>query len=327
MTDTFTNDIGPSFSPEEDAFFSSGGESSIPEAGSDLAGGDAGDGDAGGDSGKAPAADKDGDKGGDKVEKMVSLAALHEERATRKARDADLRKAQTELAELKGKFSIIERLNLPAADGAQDNAPKVPPTPEEDIFGAVKAIGETVAQQQKRQEDADAATKAANDRTTFVNEYKADAAEFEKTAPDYRKAYDFLLNSRAADLRAIGYDTPEALHNALTADEFAIAEMAKAKGKSPAAMLYDLAKARGYKLAAAPAPADADPDAKPAEGSAAERLAAIERGQQANKSLSDLGGEAPGGAMTAAQLIAMPMAEFEAWTEKNPAKAKRLMGG
>ena len=92
--------------------------------------------------------------------------------------------------------------------------------------------------------------------------------------------------------------------------------MAKALGKSPAAMLYALAKARGYKVAAAPAAGD----------TAAERLALIEEGRAANKSLGDLGGEAPGGAMTAAELIAMPMDKFIAWTEANPAKAKRLMG-
>lgn len=320
MTDTTTNDIGPSFSPEEDAFFSSGGDSAIPpEAGADTAGGDVG----ADDTSKAPAADKDGDKGGKEPEKMVSLAALHEERAARKARDAELRKAQTELAELKGKFSIIERLNLPGGDG-DAAAAATPPNPDEDIFGAVKATGETVAQLQKRLDEQDAAAKAATERNTFVNNYKADAAKFEATKPDYRKAYDFILNSRAAELKAIGYDTPEALHNALNADEFAIAEMAFSKGKSPAEMLYALAVQRGYKP-----PDAAAGDGKPGEGggTAAERLETIAAGQAANKSLSDLGGEAPGGAMTAAQLIAMPMAEFEAWTEKNPAKAKRLMGG
>ncbi len=320
MTDTTTNEIGPSFSPEEEAFFSSGGDSAIPpEAGADTAGGDVG----AIDPDKSLAADKAGDRGKE-PEKMVSLAALHEERATRKARDADLRKAQTELAELKGKFSIIERLNLPP--GENDPAAAVKPTPEEDIFGAVKATDETVAQLQKRLDDADAATKAATEQTTFVNNYKADAAKFEATKPDFKKAYDFILNSRAEELKAIGYDTPEALHNALNADEFAIAEMAFSKGKSPAEMLYALAVQRGYKTAAAPVDPAAG-DAKPGEGSAAERLDTIAAGQAANKSLSNLGGEAPGGEMTAAQLIAMPMAEFEAWTEKNPAKAKRLMGG
>lgn len=316
MSDTMTNDIGPSFSPEEDAFFSSGGNTAIPDAPESS---DAGAPEIASD---VPAK-KAVDKPSETITKMVTLDALHEERKLRQERDAEVRKRDLEIAELKGKFSIIERLNMPVKE-----EPAKPLMAEEDIFGKVNQTGETVAQLQKRLDDADAATKAATEdatkRTTFVNNYKADAAKFETTKPDYRQAYDFILQSRAAELKAIGYDTPEALHNALTADEFAIAEMAFSKGKSPAEMLYALATQRGYK---AKDPAIPDPDAKPGEGSAAERLAKIAEGQAANKSLGDLGGAAPGGAMTAAQLIAMPMAEFEAWTAKNPAKAKALMGG
>jgi hypothetical protein len=65
------------------------------------------------------------------------------------------------------------------------------------------------------------------------------------------------------------------LHNALIADELAIAQMAFQRGKSPAEMLYNLANQRGYKKEQAA-------DAKRA---AAEKLEAIERGQAANKSL------------------------------------------
>lgn len=314
MSDVGLSDIGPAFSPEEDAFFESGGNSAIPDTGSDPAG----------DETpsivpeKAAVAEKAGDKG-DKVEKMVSLSALHEERTKRQERDAEIRKISLENAELKGKFSIIERLNMPVKEVAEVK----PLTAEEDIFGKVNQTGETVAQLQKRLDDADAATKAAAEdttkRTTFVNNYKADAATFETKTPDYRKAYDFILNSRAAELKAIGYDTPEALHNALTADEFAIAEMAFSKGKSPAEMLYALAVQRGYMKDVTPKPGDT--------GKGAEKLDAIERGQAANKSLSDVGGTSGDADMTTAALIAMPMAEFQAWTDKNPAKARRLMGG
>lgn len=315
MTDVGVSDIGPSFSPEEEAFFSSGGETAIPGAGSDAPGND--------NETETSVTEKPGEKTVDKVEKMVSLSALHEERTKRQARDTELRETREKLANLEGKFSIIEKLNAPPA---KEVVAEEPLTAEVDIFKLANKTGETVAQIQKRLDDADAATKAAAEdtvkRNTFITNYKTDAATFEKATPDYRKAYDFILNSRAAELKAIGYDTPESLHNALTNDEFAIAEMAFAKGKSPAEMLYALAVQRGYKTAA-----PAADDTKTGEGSAAERLEKIAEGQAANKSLSDLGGEAPGGAMTAAQLIAMPMAEFEAWTEKNPAKAKRLMGG
>jgi hypothetical protein len=175
---------------------------------------------------------------------------------------------------------------------------------------------------QKREADEKAAKeaneKAAAEQKTFVDKYVADCNAFESKTPDFKPAYNFLLNSRAAELKAIGYDTPETLHQALVADEFAIAQVAFERGKSPAEMIYALANQRGYKKAPA-----ADPDA----GAAAEKLATIQRGQAAHKSLSNTGGSSGDQDMTAEALISMPAAEFEAWCDKNPAKAKRLFGG
>jgi hypothetical protein len=307
------DNLGGSLSPEENAFFESGGASAIPseDAGSVSPGNgsDGSPGDKGADQGKTA----------DKAPSTVPLAALHEERTRRKDLDTKYREAEKQIAELKGKFSIIERLNMP---GGEKEAPKGPPTVEEDIFGAVKHVTETLGQMQKREADEKAAreaeTTAATERQTFVTNYQADAEKFKSTAPDYMEAYNFLLNSRAAELRAIGYDTPQSLHEAITADEYAIADMAFKKGKSPAEMIYALANQRGYKKADAGA-ADT--------GKGAEKLATIERGQAANKSLSNTGGSSGDPEMTAAALIAMDLPEFEAWTAKNPAKAKRLMGG
>jgi len=122
------------------------------------------------------------------------------------------------IANFEGKFSILDRLNKPA-DGVDPNAPKVPPTVEEDIFGNTsKHVGETVAQLQKRLDDKEAAEKAATEtataQTTFVNTYRADAAQFEAKNPDYKAAYNHLLQSRANELISIGYDNPKALQDA-----------------------------------------------------------------------------------------------------------------
>ena len=305
----------PSLTAEESAFFESGGNAEISDTGSDDAGGGGNDGSGGSDAGeRAPAVEK--------APSNVPLAALHEERNRRRELDKKNRDLETQIAELRGKFSIVERLNIPA--GGNENQPKPPPTVEEDIFGAVRHVGETVAQMQKRLDDDKAAKETADreatERNTFVTNYRQDADKFKATAPDYMDAYNFLLQSRAQELQAIGYTDPQELHHALTADEFAIAQRAFQIGKSPAEMLYGLAKQRGYKGAAAPASG-----AKPSGG--AERLDAIERGQAANKSLSATGGPGGDADMTAERLLAMPLDEFEAWSEKNPAKARRLMGG
>ncbi|MHC2462119.1 hypothetical protein [Bradyrhizobium embrapense] len=315
---------GPTMTADEEAFFSSGGEKEIP---TDEAGGSTG-GDAGGTGDGVAAgagADKPGatgnDQGGEgKGNQHVPLATFLEEKKARKDLATQLADAQRQIAEFTGKFSIIDRLKLPGADPGTEQ-PAAPPTPEEDIFGAVKHANETLAQMQKRLDDQAAAEKKAKDdaaaQTDFVNRYRNDAETFQKANADYRTAYDFLLQSRASELQAIGYDTPEALHQALIADETAIAQMAFERGKSPAEMIYALAKQRGYKAAA--------PD--PSKGKGAEKLDAIERGQAANKSLSSTGGNAGDAEMTAEALIAMPTAEFEAWCDKNPAKARRLFGG
>lgn len=317
-------------SADESAYFASGGEGTIPAEGAEGSGAPGGEGGTGSDVATKPAATNKG--GGD----PVPLATFLEEKNARKALDTANRDLQTQLAELRGKFSVIDRLNAKPGEG--EDAKKGPPTPEEDIFGNVKHVGETVAQLQKRLDDADAATKKAGEdaaaNQTFVNNYRQDAAAFEVTTPDFKPAYNFLLEARAAELIAVGYDDPKALqaagatpdevhaaakalHDALTADEYAIAQMAQSKKKSAAEMLYNLAKQRGYKSESTAV--------APSKG--AEKLDTIERGQQANKSLSTAGGSSGDAEMTAERLLSMPMDEFETWVDKNPTKAKRIMGG
>lgn len=317
MNDVTT--VGPSLSSEESKFFETGGESGIPAeiSGADAGGGETLNAEGGADAGAADAG-ADQSKG---EAKHVPLAALHEERTRRKEIDKQLREAQQQIAEFRGKFSVIERLQ--GGQQQQTEQPAAIPTVEDDIFGNVKHVGETVEQIKKRLDDADAASKAQAEHTTFVNSYKADAQKFIGTTPDYMDAYNHLLSSRAAELQAIGYEGEE-LGKALQADEIAIAQMAMSKGKSPAEMLYNLAKQRGYTKKEAAAAAAA---AAPAAPSGAEKLEAIERGQAANKSLSNTGGNAGDQDMTAERLMGMPLDEFEAWCDKNPAKARRIMGG
>jgi hypothetical protein len=114
---------------------------------------------------------------------------------------------------------------------------------------------------------------------------------------------------------AIGYDDPMSLHEALTRDEMAIAQTALGNNKSAAEIIYNLAQQRGYRRADG------------GKGNAAGRLDTIARGQNANKTLSNTGGNSGDGDITGEMLLKMPMDEFEAWCTKHPAKAKRLMGG
>lgn len=327
---------GGTLTAEENAFFETGGEAPIPaDTGSDPAGGTTNDNGSGNPDGGTNSAEP-GKTGGEP--KNVPHAALHEERMRRKELSTKLQTVEQQLAEMRGKFSIIERLNAKPA-GGEGEAPAGPPALEEDVFGHVKHVGETVEQIKKRLDDADAAAKAKTETDaaehTFVSNYRNDAAAFETKTPDFKAAYNFLLATRAQELIAIGFDDPnavaqaggdeaavhaarKALHDALMADERGIAELAFSKKKSPAETIYGLAKQRGYAPKAAG-------DGGKTKG--AETLDNIERGQAAHKSLNDTGSGGGEDAMTAERLIAMPLAEFEAWSEKHPALARRLMGG
>jgi hypothetical protein len=304
------SNLGATLSPEENAYFETGGNAEIPagkdDAGTSEGGGqeaDAGDGGAL----DTPLGQADGN-GQAKIEKMVSLSALHEERGRRKATETEKRALETQLAELRGKFSIIERLQPPAHE------PPVP-TVENDIFSVVRSTTETVAEIQRRLRAEDDQKRSDGERGNLMNAYRMDAAQFEAKTPDFKAAYNHLINSRATELMAMGYDDPMQLHQALTNDEMSIARMALGNNKSAAEIIYHLAQQRGYRR----------PDG--GRGKGADKLDTIQRGQNANKSLSNTGGNAGDGDITGEMLLKMPMDEFEAWCTKHPAKAKRLMGG
>lgn len=87
-----------------------------------------------------------------------------------------------------------------------------------------------------------------------IEKYRADSAMFERSHPDFKAAYEFFMCARAAELKAIGYDTPQALHQALVAEELVIVQMAFRDDRSPAEVIYGLAHARGFTTSEIPRP-------------------------------------------------------------------------
>lgn len=303
MTDTEVADV-PALSESEAKYFESGGETEVTIESTDVENNDDGNADAetGGESG-------DGGSGGDADKnKTVPIHALHEERERRKATDKRARELEIENTKFRERFSILEKLNAPKEEA------KGPPSPEEDIFGAFSHLSQTVQSLQQKLSEGEAARQHEGQIAQLVNHYQADAAQFTTKTPDYMDAYNFLIRSRAEELMALGYETQAELTDALRNEEITIATLAFQKNKSPASMIYDLAQKRGYKKADPKAAAEA-------------KLDTIERGSGLHKSLSATSGTSGEGEMTAEQLLNMPNDEFEAWCNKNPAKARRLMGG
>jgi hypothetical protein len=77
--------------------------------------------------------------------------------------------------------------------------------------------------------------------------------EFTKTTPDFQAAFDYVRNARTEDLRAIGMPEND-IARTLFQEELGLAQRAIAASKNPAAEVYEMAKRHGYKATATPAP-------------------------------------------------------------------------
>ena len=199
----------------------------------------------------------------------------------------------------------------------------------------------------------DTATAAENEERQVYDTYENDLKREATADPSFAEAFVHLRESRYTELGFIyaGIDindkaavdaalTPEqqgklaqdiqrSFHN----EQMLVAREALSKGKSPAKVVANLARARGWKAPAAGAvakPANGAASAKPANGAAkptvGEELAAIREGQAASRSLSD-GGSSSGNDITPERLAAMTEEEFQDFYDSMPkAKLDRMMG-
>jgi hypothetical protein len=243
--------------------------------------------------------------------KTVPHGAFHEERERRKAAEAEIAKLREERARFDERLKVIQELQRP-----KEEEPDLGPDPETDPVGAINWLRQQRAQgaelMRRQQVEHEEAQRQQAVRTHLIETYQADANQFRQTNPDFGDAYQHLLTSRQQELAAIGY-TPAEIHAAIQEDELAIAHRALTNGKSPSEVIYRLAKQRGYAKKASAADA----------GDKIERIA---DGQERGKSLGAIGGGVAPTEMTAERLLKMSNAEFDEWTSKHPAQAKRLMG-
>lgn len=303
--DTETTGAEVTFTPEEQAYIDSRGEADKPEAGEETAEVKPSE----------PSSEADQTAAGpddDKKNSMVPHAALHEQRERRKAAENRARQLEIENARFKERFAIIDRLN----EGQKAEA-KTTPNATEDLFGAVDHTVKSVESIVQRLDQQETERRELAKQSQLVGAYREDASRFEKDTPDFRDAYNYLLTTRISELQAFGYDD-SAIRQTLESEEIQIAQMAFQRGTSPAETIYKLAQGRGY--------SKKPPATDEAKKEAAAKLDTIERGQAQHKSLSPTGGSQGDVDMTAERLIALPLNEFEEWCNKNPAKAKRLMG-
>jgi hypothetical protein len=226
--------------------------------------------------------------------KTVPHAALHEERA--------LRKAAEKRAQL-----LEERTNLMLQHLQQGRAPEgapglpVPPSYEQDREGHLRrtldiqnaALHKLLSEQAERH----ATGTAQVEVNQLYNRAAAGELEFARANPDYGDAMAFLAGTNDRFLTAQGYAPP---HRAilLQQQKLAVARKALAEDRNPAEVLYEMAQAIGWRKPSAAPPA-----------ASAERLSAVERGQRQGATLSQVRGAGPQ-PLTAQRLLEMSDSEF-----------------
>jgi len=207
--------------------------------------------------------------------------------------------------------------------------------------GTQKRETQTAAEQEERQV-----------YDTYENDLKREAT----ADPAFAQAFVHLRESRYTELGYIyaGIDindkaavdaalTPEQqgqlaqnIQRSFHQEQMLVAREALSKGKSPAKVVANLARARGWKPEVAVVPAKtngngngAAPPARqaaPGKPTVSEELAAIREGQANSKSLSDAGGS-PGGDITPERLATMSDDEFEEFYNSMPKnKLDKMMG-
>lgn len=285
-----------------------------------------------------------------------------------KAAEAETTKLREQQARLDERLKLInEALQTPAQQPQQPTEEDPEPDPETDIFGHNKWLRRQMQRQGETLQQLQEGRTAETKNTELTQAYTMDAEQFAAREPNFIPAYLHLMQSRMVELAMIYFrkdltapnakplTTPELqrIQTTVAEEERWVAAEALKNGTSPAERVFELARARGYRPAAAapaltngaarpgngaapPAPngkAPAAPGslavapAAPAAPSVTDEIARIKNGQEASLSLSG-GGSAPQSPMTAERLANMPQEAFEEWMENTPQHiVKQLMGG
>lgn len=259
----------------------------------------------------------------DKRSQMVPHAALHEERERRK--QAEARAAEIERRAEERFRALMEKLGPQAPP---EQPPQIPAVEQDPVGHIVGNIGQLREQVQTLSQSAVAQQEAAQ-RAQAIQAMQANAlameAEYSRDNPEYESAVKYVAGLRDQQLLAMGVDNPVERQAIINQEAMGIAYRAMQKGHNPAEVLHNIAKASiemARRALQAQNPGLPQPNGQPG---AAERLQAIERGQQQARSLGNVRGAGPS-PMTAQKMQEMSNDEFLEMMKKPPAEVRRLMG-
>lgn len=264
--------------------------------------------------------------------RFVPHQALHKERERRKATESELQQARDLATKANERIAVftelLQRSMTPEQQAQQQGEQEdVAPDPEKDIFAFVKwqsrQIEKLSTQLAERASKFDEHTADQQFRQSYYN----DAIAFQQKTPDFRDAYSHLVRGRDAELQALGMDDPAARKAHIAKEEREIAEAARKTNRSPSAVLYELARARGY----APRPAQQPQQNQQQPNGQPDHMRKIEQianGQRvAGNPLSNAGGSS-GEGLTAEAFLNMNEEEYAAAISRlSPAQRRALLGG
>lgn len=245
----------------------------------------------------------------------VPLRAVTREREANKELRARIAEMEKRSAVLEDRWNTMLALQQPQQE---ETAPS-PPDPDEDIFAfsrwqaeQLRALQEHVTGREVAEYEAAVAQRAEQ---AVWNFWEASAREFAEANVDFGDAARWLSTFRDDQLQALAAVDPRfsdarARNWQIEEELKAIVVNAAQQGKSPAELVYGIARGYGYQ------------PSKSADGAGLARLA---QNIEAETSLSDLGGSRPAGPRDAKDIADMSPAEFDAWFRKNGAEGFRRL--
>lgn len=312
--------------------------------------------------GGAPAAGGAGEAGAGEVKPKKRVSARKYERTAAELADAR-KEAQTlreSMARADERMKIINDALTPPPVAAKAEGEEDPePDAEKDVFAWIAWSKRDRARTNDRLTEIQSGRQAETQDAQLANTYTDDARSFASTEPNFVPAYQFLMANRTYELAQyfFGKDLQEPGVQLLPAEvakikttigneeKQLVSEAVKAE-KSPAARIFALAKARGFRPpGAGNSAAKPNGAAKPAGNGAAaaapgslaegggaaasrveDEIARIREGSESSRSLSH-GGGAPPSPMTPEKLANMPQDEFDRFVDSlSPAQERAMFG-
>jgi hypothetical protein len=216
----------------------------------------------------------------EKQDRTVPLKALQEERQKR--------------AELERRIAMLEgRVQQQPQETEQEEEV---PDPETDPIGALKYTRQKL-DEMRQQSEQQAYIQQLNQIASRAE------AEFSQTTPDYIPARNFLRQGRIKELQMFGVPG-EQIPVIIANEERQLVQAALQQRRNPAEVVYEIAKARGHGVQAAPPPVVAAPDPV--------AKTELQAAKQAVAPSVSSGGKPPKGELTPEALLNLNGAAFDA---------------